>query len=218
MTANAIIKCLETVLQRIAPEAVPGEFASGEFLFLFSTFGWRLRHLTSALSKDEHSFLKAAGLVAPDALSMADIARIHLLLCTLNRLFAEEQAGFVDMLFRKGDNNEREALLRGLVLLPSPAQFLATAIDACRVAAQTTFEAIACENAYPEKYFPTESFRAMVLKALYLGVPVHRIHGLDKRMDSSLSRAATDYTSELKAAGKSVPTDVAIIEEGGIST
>jgi hypothetical protein len=211
MAAETIEHCLETVLHRTAPDAAPKDFAPGEFPAAFSSLGWRLRHHRHTLSSDEHRFLIEAGLAAPELLCVSDFARIHLLLRALGRLPQEQHAGFVDSLLRKGDNKEREALLRGLVLMPSPEQFLATAIDSCRAAVQTTFEAIACENAYPAKYFPPEAFRAMVLKALHLGVSVHRIHGLDGRKDDGLCRMAADYASELQAAGRTVPADVAII-------
>ena len=154
----------------------------------------------------------------PEILSLTDMARIHLLRRALDRLPAEDHAGFIDALFRKGDNKEREALLRSLMLLPSPEQFLPTATDSCRAAVQTTFEAIACENAYPAKYFSPEAFSAMVLKALHLGIRVHRIHGLDKRKDSDLSRMAADYASELDAAKRPIPADIAIIlNTGGVT-
>lgn len=216
--SNAIENCLEAILRRISPEALPKEFSLSQFPAMFASLGWRLRHLACKLSDEESATLREFGLVALEELSVADIARIHLLRLALNRLATGEQAGFVDALFRTGDNKEREVLLRGLMLLPLPEQFLATAIDACRAAVQTTFEAIACENAYPEKYFYPEAFRAMVLKALHLGVPLHRIHGLEKRKDQELSRMATDYASELNAAGRAVPADIAnILSNGGVT-
>lgn len=211
MTTDAIEKCLSAILQRIAPEIALEEFPVSDFFSLYSSLGWRLRHLTQAISSDEHALMKEAGLAAPEIFSMTDLARISLLRRVLDRLAKEEQPGFVEALFRKGDNQEREALLKGLKLLPLPGQFLATAVDSCRAAVQSTFEAIACDNTYPAEYFPPEAFRSMVLKALHLGVPVRRIYGLERRMDNDLSKMAADYASELKAAGRLVPADVIVI-------
>lgn len=215
MTADTSGKYLEAILLRAAAGAVPQEFSISEFPSLFSSLGWRLRHHTHTLSSDEHACLKAAGVAAPENQNVADITRIHLLRRALDQLPAEEHAGFVDALFRRGDNKEREAVLRGLILLHAPERFLATAVDSCRAAVQSTFEAIACENTYPEKYFSPAAFRAMVLKALHLGVPVRRIHGLGNRMDGDMRRMAADYASELEAAGKRIPADIAIIQQEG---
>ena len=214
MSAKSL-RIIEEVLLRIAPKAANGEFVADEFFARFSAIGWRLRHLACNLSNDEAASLKQLGLAAPEILSVADLARIHLLRRALERLPGAEHAAFVEELFRKGDNKEREAVLRGLILLPAPEQFLATAVESIRAAVQTTFEAIACENIYPEKYFSPEAFRAMVLKALHLGVPVQRIHGLERFMDDDLRRMATDFASELEAAGKPIPADIAIIQQGG---
>jgi hypothetical protein len=206
---------LVAVLLRIAPKAANVEFVADEFFARFAAIGWRLRHLACILSNDETASLKLLGLAAPEMLSVADLARIHLLRRVLERLPGAAHAAFVEELFRKGDNKECEAVLRGLVLLPAPEQFIATAVGSCRAAVQTTFEAIACENTYPEKYFSSEVFRAMVLKALHLGIPVRRIHGLERCRDDDLRRMATDYASELEAAGKPIPADIAIIQQGG---
>lgn len=211
MTPKIIENCLLNILQRTAPEMILKDSVIDKFTPWFSSLGWRLRHLNHSLSSSEQSVLKKAGLVAPEMLDIADIARIQLLLSALNHLAKDEQADFVALLFRQGDNKEREVLLRALVLLPTPEQFLATSIDACRAAVQTTFEAIACENVYPETYFPPEAFRAMILKALHLGVSLHRIHGLDRRKDKELLRMAVNYASELDAAGRAIPADIAII-------
>ena len=49
----------------------------------------------------------------------------------------------------------------------------------------------------------------MVLKALFVGVAVDRIVGLDGRLTPELARMAADYASERRAAGRSVPSDIA---------
>jgi hypothetical protein len=172
-----------------------------------------LRRREHALADEECALLEQAGLVEPKSLRLDEIARIHALRCMLDALHMDSHVEWIEALFRRGDNGEREAMLRSLVLLPAPGRFLPTAIDACRAAVQTTFEAIACDNAYPAGHFPPDAFRAMVLKALHLGVPVGRIHGLVTRADAELTRMAADYAAELHAAGRPVPADVVFIEK-----
>lgn len=213
MTTKAIRQCLEAIIRRSALEPIAKEFSIGEFTVLFSSLGWRLRHSEHRLAADEYSVLKDAGLVKPELLSTVDIARMHLLAEALLLLPEAEHSDFFDKVFRTGDNKEREILLKSLMLLPTPLRFIATATDACRAAVKSTFEAISCENVYPSEYFQPETFRAMVLKALHLGIPVQRIYGLDKRRDADLARMAADYAKELKAAGHQIPEDVLLIGE-----
>jgi hypothetical protein len=114
--------------------------------------------------------------------------------------------------FRTGDNAEREALLGGLILLPAPERFLATALDACRTNVVTVFEAIACENPYPARYFPADAFNQMVLKALFLGTAARCIVGIAERANADLGRMVGSYASERRAAGRAIPEDIAFVE------
>ena len=54
----------------------------------------------------------------------------------------------------------------------------------------------------------------MVLKALFTGVTLARIIGLDERVTPELGRMAADYASERRAAGRSVPEDLSRITKG----
>jgi len=57
----------------------------------------------------------------------------------------------------------------------------------------------------------------MVLKAVFAGVALRRILGLAGRRTPELRRMAGDYASERRAAGRSVPVDLACLlgEENG---
>jgi hypothetical protein len=119
-----------------------------------------------------------------------------------------EQDDLLAECFRHGELREKRAVLRALSLLPRPDRFCALAIDACRSHVQPVFEAICCESRYPAACFPDLAFRQMVLKALFTGVALDRIHGLDARIDPELVRMAHDYASERRAAGRPVPADI----------
>ena len=62
-----------------------------------------------------------------------------------------------------------------------------------------------------EVHFPESSFNQMVLKAIFIEVPVGRILGLEDRITPELRRMAADYASERRAAARSVPEDVAYL-------
>jgi hypothetical protein len=114
-------------------------------------------------------------------------------------------------LFSHGDNEERRAILRALPRLRDPARFLPLAIEACRSSVVPVFEAIACDNPLPTAHFPDANFNQMVLKAVFVGVPLARVVGLQTRLSPELSRMARDYGAERRAAGRAIPDDLAII-------
>ena len=124
---------------------------------------------------------------------------------------AAERVAVVDGLYRAGALRERTALLRMLALLPGPPDFLPIALDACRASTQPVFDAIACENPYPAAYFPDASFNQLALKAVFTGVALARILGLETRRTAELTRMASDYAAERRAAGRPVPADLGLL-------
>ena len=81
--------------------------------------------------------------------------------------------------FEQGDAREQQSWLRAIALLPEARSgSCRSVIDACRTNILPLFEAVACENPYPARYFPERNFNQMVLKALFNGVALARIVGL----------------------------------------
>jgi hypothetical protein len=140
-----------------------------------------------------------------------EAARVLLLVEGMARIPPGDQLAWLEGLWRAGALRERQAVLRGLALLPEPARFLPIALDACRASTQPIFDAIACENPYPAAYFPESSFNHLVLKAVFTEVPLARILGLAGRRNADLARMAADYASERAAAGRPVPADLALV-------
>ena len=136
-----------------------------------------------------------------------EFARAVLLL-SLDPLDTETRRELIYQCYEKGDSREQESWLRILPLLSDGEFFLDTAIDACRTNIVPLFEAIACENPYPLRFFPEPNFNQVVLKALFMGLAIHRIVGLESRFNPELSRMCADYVSEREAAGRSVPVDI----------
>ncbi len=143
-----------------------------------------------------------------------DLARAALLLTSLARVAPDAQPREVLALFESGEIGEQESLLRILGLLPGPARFVETGLLGARANAGRVFEAIACHNAYPAAHFPERGFNQLVMKAIFMGVPVAGIEGLGARRGAELLRMLEDYASERRAAGRPVPEDVGHILEG----
>lgn len=181
------------------------------FPVAYAGAGRRLGEQPVVLQPPEREAVLGAGLDLPEGWRLCDVGRSVLLQRALDAAPADQHEPFVAQLFKRSDNREREALLKTLPMLPEPARFLATAVDACRSHVQSVFEAIACENRYPSQYFPDPAFNQLVLKAFFTGVSVKRIVDLERRVTPELSRMALDYASERTAAGRPVPPDLGLV-------
>jgi hypothetical protein len=173
--------------------------------------GRRLGTLPWTASPEERARLDAAGLPLPEGWPLSALGRAALLARICELLEPEEHLAAVVAQFRTGDNAEREALLHTLPLLPKPERFVELAIEACRTHVQSVFEAIACENPYPARFFPEANFNQLVLKAFFTGASVRRIVGLGGRRTAELVRMADAYASERRAAGRALPPDLDFI-------
>lgn len=107
--------------------------------------------------------------------------------------------------FRFADHGEACALYRSLPLLPRGERFAARAREGCRSNMRTIFEAVSCDSPYPAAHFDDVSWRQLVLKAVFIGAPLARVHGLDGRLSPELARMALDFADERRSAGRGVP-------------
>jgi hypothetical protein len=181
--------------------------ATDAFLIMWSGAGRRLGQAPIAAPTDDERALP----FFPAGWGTDEYGRALLLLAVLDARLPEVHASLVHELFVTGDLRERQAVLRALPHLPEPERFVVTAVDAVRNNAVSVIEAIACENPYPARYFAGEAFNQMVLKCLFNDVRLGRIEDLARRVTPELGRMATAYASERRAAGRSVPEDVALV-------
>jgi hypothetical protein len=154
------------------------------------------------------AFARAARLA--DA-SAVEAKRLEVLVEALLERDDPAAVALVDKLYRSGEIGEQTSVLRALPKLPGPQRFIALAIEACRTNAEPVFRAMACGNPYPAAHFPDLAFHQMVLKAIFLGVPVAEIIGLSTRADDELVRMTQSYASERRAAGRPVPADIELV-------
>lgn len=144
--------------------------------------------------------------------SLVDWARAWLVVRALERFPASEWTRVLEQLFEGGELGEQVSLLRAVGALPEPSRFVELAVSACRTNATAVFEAIACQNPYPALYFPEPSFNQMVMKAVFMDLPLARIVGLARRNNPELARMARDFAAERRAAGRPVPADLALLD------
>jgi hypothetical protein len=164
----------------------------------------------------EAAALRAEGAPEPwPGWRLDDVGRVAMLLGAARHLSPEALETLVGDSYARGDTDERRAVLLALPYLPAPERFVPLAVGACRTNVQPLFEAIACENPYPAAHFPPASFNQMVLKAVFTGVALARIVGLEARRTPELGRMAEAFASERRAAGRAVPADLERLTGGG---
>lgn len=170
---------------------------------------------SAELSPADEAMIRAAGFPAVVPLTSwtsVDAARFVQLRDLASSMSPAEFAAVALACFEQGDASEQASWCRAVPLLPQPEQYLRHVIDACRTNILPLFESIACENPYPAAFFPERNFNQLVLKAMFNGIALSRIVGLDARRNPELARMATDYAAERTAAGRPVPTDIALAQ------
>lgn len=215
-TSSAVVRCFTQFVERRVPPAAAAWFATRgasarsrqEFGEFFTLTARALGKATLALAKEEVEQLAASGVTWPIGhWGLDELGRVTVLL-EASALAPDELLALVTECYDAAENRERQAVLKALAFLPEPQRFVELAVDACRTSILPVFEAIACENPYPARHFPELNFNQMVLKAVFVGLPLERIAGLEPRLTAELSRMALDYASERRAAGRPVPGDL----------
>ncbi|GAB3810792.1 EboA domain-containing protein [Pontibacter rugosus] len=114
----------------------------------------------------------------------------------------------LETLFNTADMGELVALYAALPLLPHPELFRERAAEGFRTNMGDVFEAVALDNPYPADYMHEDAWNNMVLKTLFVGKPVFRIYGIEKRRNAKLARILSDYAHERWAAGRPVSPEL----------
>lgn len=148
--------------------------------------------------------------------TLTDYLRLWLLLRALPEVAPAERAAWLLQLYEAGEMGEQVSILRVLALLPEPARFLETGVQACRTNARDVFEAIVCENPFLAEHFPALNFNQAIMKAIFMDVPLRRVERLAERITPELSRMAQGYVSERRAAGRVVPPDAEFLAHYGV--
>jgi len=204
---------LREVLARRLEDAPPPRVVDHDaFLAGFSAAARRFGDALLCLDPEESDRLTRSGVDWPIASKLCEMWRVVALVELPDGADLEP---LVRECYRTGDTGERRAVLRALPLLREPERFVALAVDACRTSVLPIFEAACCENPYPARHFPELHWNQMILKAVFLGVPLNRVIGLPGRLGPEIERMANDYASERRAAGRDVPEDLKLLVRSG---
>ncbi|MBS0365165.1 MAG: EboA domain-containing protein [Proteobacteria bacterium] len=197
--------------RRWLADLVPGSGSAtpGQLRAAFTGLG---RRAGRELLGPQAAALAAQGITGAARWDRATLGRVALLIAWLPTQPQDRQVDAVRELYLRGDYREQVAVLASLACLPDPARFVPLAAEASRTNVTDVFAAIACENAFPALHLPDLNFNQLVLKALFVGLDTHRIVGLPARVTARLHRMVGDFADERRAAGRSVPADIAYIQ------
>lgn len=106
--------------------------------------------------------------------------------------------------FSSADLAEQVALFQALAITPAPQTFADRAAEGIRSNAAPVFNAVALNNPYPAEYLDQTAWNQLVLKAIFIGSPLHLIQGLDQRANRELAHMLVDFAHEREAANRSV--------------
>ncbi|WP_116126991.1 EboA domain-containing protein [Lewinella sp. IMCC34183] len=142
--------------------------------------------------------------------STDELGRI-LLMCALPH--AENQS-ILDELFVSADYRELMALYKGLYFLGNAQEFTSRAREGLRTNMVGVFDAIALENPFPAQYLSEEAWNQMVLKAMFMQRPMHRIYRIADRKNQPLAEMFLDYAEERRSAHRPVSPELWRFVEG----
>lgn len=121
---------------------------------------------------------------------------------------AEKYLTTIEKIFSTADVGESVALYQSLPLLPHPESFRTRASEGVRSNVTSVFNAVALNNPYPAEFLDDTAWNQMVLKAIFVGSPLHRIQGLDRRANADLARMLVDFARERRAASRPVEPEL----------
>lgn len=205
--------CVDGWLAKATPEgrewlnATCARIAAGDERTLsiaFSSASRRLGKGDLALGRD--ALAEAARAVPgldPRRWTIDQAARARLVMA----IRAEPAAAWLatlDRIFAACDLGESIALYQAIPLLPHPELLRLRAAEGLRSNMKAVFEAVALDNPYAAAELDEDAWNQLVLKCLFVGSPLDRVVGLDRRANPRLARMLCEYAHERWAATRAV--------------
>ncbi len=153
----------------------------------------------------------------PNGWSLSQLLRTYLLLL-LPDDDASTYVATLTQLLETAEVDEQVAVYAALPLLPHPQSLVPLAVNGLRTNITRVFDAIALENPFPADYLDEAAWNQMILKAVFMGRPLYRIHGgrihggriygADVRTNPTLARMLVDFAHERWAAHRPVTPEL----------
>ena len=178
---------------------------------LFTSYSAVPRHLGKQKLNLSEKDLQAAGELVtgwnPVDLTRDRAGRM-LVLLSFPSENSDRYVATLEQIIAAADVEEAIAFYRSLPLLPYPEKFQLRAAEGIRTNMTSVFNAVALNNPYPARYLDDLAWNQMILKALFVGSPLHPIYGLESRNNQQLSQMLIDYACERLAANRTVSPEL----------
>lgn len=212
------VQLLENWILRQAPDAAQSwldqrraQVAEGDTRALFLAFGMAPRKFgkepLEVSDRDQENATDARDGWVPRGWSIDQAART-LLLASLPSEDVSEYMSVLDTLFQTGEVRELVALYQALSILPHHELMADRLAEGIRTNMKSVFCAVAHHNPLPREILEIGPWNQMILKALFIGVSIDRIQGVDQRANLHLSRMLIDYAHERRAASRPIPIEL----------
>ena len=100
------------------------------------------------------------------------------------------------------------SLYQALPLLPHPASHVLRTAEGIRSNIKSVFCAIAHQNPYAAEQLNEEQWNQLVLKCLFIDVPLDPLIGVDRRANAKLMTTLIDFAHERRAAHRPIPPEL----------
>jgi len=152
----------------------------------------------------------------PERWTLLETLRVALVLARPD-LAGDSAVAALESVFEFADEGEQRALYRSLAHLPDAARFTWRAGEGCRTNIVPVFEAVACDTPFPSQHLDDVAWNQLCIKAVFIGAPLWRVHGLDGRLSPELARMALDLVEERRSAGRPIQPELWLClgEHGG---
>lgn len=142
--------------------------------------------------------------------NLLELLRVALILAQPN-LSSPEFASIFQNAFQFADEGELCAFYKAIPLLPVPERFSWHMKEACRSNMRSLFCAAACDNPFPLHHFDDIAWNQLVMKAIFIEVPLAQIYGVEQRLSEKLAAMTHDFIAERTSAGRSIPKDTELL-------
>jgi hypothetical protein len=142
--------------------------------------------------------------------NLLELLRVALILAQPNLTLPEFAKMFSDA-FQFADEGELCAFYKAIPLLPAPERFSWHMKEACRSNMRSLFCAAACDNPFPFHHFDDIAWNQLVMKAIFIEVPLAQIFGVERRRSEKLAAMTCDFIAERTSAGRHIPKDTELL-------
>ena len=189
-------------------EKLQGNYADRAFYLAFGMaprFAEKRELRLSEAQRETANQLKTG--FQPDGWLLSQLVRTYLLLL-LPATDATTYAVTLTKLLETAEVDEQVAVYAALPVLAHPEALVPLAVNGLRTNITRVFDAIVLENPFPADYLDEAAWNQMILKAVFMGRPLYRIHKADARTNPALARMLVDFAHERWAAGRPVTPEL----------